>query len=68
METIIRAEWGYDCYFSSFNSRSRGVCCLIKPNFEHKINRVRGDIGGEFSCFRPFYSRHRHDTYKYIWT
>ena len=48
IERVIRAEWGYDVYFSSFNSRQRGVCCLIRPNFEHKVRRVKGDIGGNY--------------------
>ena len=48
LEKIIRAEWGYDCYFSSFNSRSRGVCCLIQSNFEHTVRKIKGDIGGNF--------------------
>ena len=48
MENFIRSEWGYEAYFSSFNSRSRGVCCLINPTFEHKVNRVKGDVGGNY--------------------
>ena len=29
LENCIRAEWGYKCYFSSYNSSSRGVAILF---------------------------------------
>ena len=37
IERQIRAEWGYECYFSSFSSQSRGVAILLNNNFDFKI-------------------------------
>ena len=37
MERQIRAEWGYECYFSSFNSQSRGVAILFSNTFDFKL-------------------------------
>ena len=32
-EQYIRSQWGYECYFSSFSSQSRGVAILLKSKF-----------------------------------
>lgn len=47
-ESYIKAEWGYDAYFSSFNSCSRGVMILLNNNFEHKVEKVITDINGNY--------------------
>ena len=45
-EKYIRTQWGYDCYFSSFSSQSRGVSTMLNPNFEHKVTQVKKDNEG----------------------
>ena len=35
-ENIYTSEWGYQAYFSSFTTNSRGVAILFKNNFELK--------------------------------
>ena len=45
-ESYIRAEWGYNCYFSSLSSSARGVAIMFNNNFEYKINKVYKDTGG----------------------
>ena len=46
MEDIARNEWGFECYFSSFKSNSRGVAILFNNNFEHNIKNVTTDDNG----------------------
>ena len=46
LENWIRAEWGYKCYFASYNSSSRGVAILFKNNFEISVNKVYKAIAG----------------------
>lgn len=48
MESFIRAEWGYDIYFSSYTTMSRGVMILINNNFEQTVKRVKTDKNGNF--------------------
>jgi hypothetical protein len=48
LEKYIRAEWGYDCYFASHNSSSRGVAVLLNNNFEFEVKRVFRDQGGNY--------------------
>ena len=48
MEKHIRSEWGYECYFSSFNSQSRGVGIMFNNNFEFKVNKIIKDENGNF--------------------
>lgn len=46
LEPYISAEWGYQCYFASFNSNSRGVAVLFNNNFEFKVKEVyKGEDG-----------------------
>ena len=40
----IKAEWGYNIYFSCFNKYCRGVLVLLNDNFEHKVERVNSDV------------------------
>lgn len=48
LESFIKAEWGYDAYFSSYTTNSRGVMVLINNNFEQKVERVKTDKNGNF--------------------
>ena len=46
MENFISTEWGYESYFSSYNSNSRGVAVLFNNNFEFKVKDIdKGDRG-----------------------
>jgi exonuclease III len=45
-EVYIRSQWGYECYFSSHTSNSRGVAILLNNNFEYKLNRMQQDANG----------------------
>ena len=33
---MIRAEWGYECFFAGFTTNSRGVAIVFNNNFEFK--------------------------------
>ena len=48
LENCIRAEWGYKCYFASYNSSSRGVTILFNNNFEFSVTKVNKDIAGNY--------------------
>lgn len=43
---LIRSQWGYECYFSNFNSQSRGVAILINNNFDYKFISKENDGNG----------------------
>ena len=45
-ENYIRAQWGYECFFSSHNSQSRGVAILLNNNFEFKLHKIKKDLDG----------------------
>lgn len=47
-EDFLRNEWGYNAYFSSFKSNSRGVAILLNNNFESKVHREKKDRNGNF--------------------
>ena len=46
LEPFIKAEWGYDIYFSSYTTMSRGVMVLSNNNFEQKVKRIKTDKNG----------------------
>lgn len=48
LEAFIKAEWGYEAFFSSYTTNSRGVMILINNNFEQKVNRVKIDKNGNY--------------------
>ena len=39
MENDIQNKWGYDIYFNSFSSKSRGVTIFLNNNFELKVHK-----------------------------
>ena len=47
-ENDIRTLWGYDCFFSTYSSNSRGVAILFKNNFEFSVSKVKGDSDGNY--------------------
>ena len=48
IENRVRCEWGFDAYFSSFSSNSRGVCILFNNNFEYKVTGQISDPNGNY--------------------
>lgn len=48
IETSIRSMWGFECFFSSFSSNSRGVAILFNNNFEFKVLKEKKDINGNY--------------------
>ena len=45
-EKVIRTQWGYECYFSSYNTQARGVAILLNNNFEYNLHNVIKDENG----------------------
>ena len=43
---VIRTQWGYECYFSSYNTQVRGVAILLNNNFEYNLHNVIKDENG----------------------
>ena len=56
LEERVKREWGYDAYFSSFTSNSRGVAILINNNIEYKLINVSRDVNGNvlILCIKAF--------------
>ena len=48
VEKIVRSEWGYECFFSSYTSRARGVAICLNNTFEYKLKDVIKDPNGNF--------------------
>ena len=48
LEKLVANEWGFRVYFSSHDSRSRGVAILFNNNFEFKIHKTITDCSGNF--------------------
>jgi len=48
IEKQIRSEWGYECFFASFTTQSRGVAILLNNNFDFKIKNVTRDPQGNY--------------------
>ena len=48
IENIITNEWGYKAFFSSFDSRSRGVAIFFQNTFEFTIHNILKDQSGNF--------------------
>lgn len=45
-ENIIKTQWGYEVFFSSFKSNARGVATLVNNNCEFKsLNVIQDDSG-----------------------
>ena len=46
LEPYVAAEWGYQCFFSSHTSNSRGVAILFNSSFELKVlDSYKGEQG-----------------------
>lgn len=51
-EKYIRAEWGYEGWFNSFSSNSRGVAILFNNTFEFQMKQTYSDNSGNFIILR----------------
>lgn len=47
-EMNIKTMWGYECYFSSFSSNSRGVAIMFNNNVEFKALKEKKDANGNY--------------------
>ena len=63
IENQIRTEWGFECYFASHNSQSRGVAILMNNTFQFSVTKTIKDPNGNFFLelvwavyFYPFFS------------
>ena len=45
-ENYIRSQWGFECFFSSFSSESRGCAIMFNNNFEYKLHSKETDLEG----------------------
>ena len=45
---LWKAEWGYQAYFTSYESNKAGVCILFNNNFNLQIQRLYTDPVGRF--------------------
>lgn len=48
MEQTVRVEWGYETYYSSFASNSRGIAIMFNNNFEFKVHEQISDKIGNY--------------------
>ena len=44
----IRSEWGYESFFASYNTQSRGVAILFNNTFDFKAKVIDSDPQGNF--------------------
>ena len=52
IEERIKREWGFDIFFASYNSNSRGVAILVNNNIEYKCLNVVQDPNGNYLILR----------------
>ena len=48
IENQICTEWGFECYFASHNSQSRGVAILMNNTFQFSVIKTIKDPNGNF--------------------
>ena len=48
LEPYVAAEWGYQAYFASYNSVSRGVAILFNNTFEFRVKKSLSDENGNY--------------------
>ena len=41
LEAFIKSEWGYEIFFSSYTTMSRGTMILLNNNFEQKVKKLK---------------------------
>ena len=58
LEKEVRNQLGYQCYFSSFTTNSRGGAILINNNFDFKVIEEKGDSTGNFHILKARIENH----------
>ena len=48
IERQIRSEWGFESFFASYSSQSRGVAILFNNTFDFKVNVIDSDTEGNY--------------------
>ena len=59
MENNIQSEWGYEVYFNSFTSQSRGIAIFLNNNFDYKVHNKLDDTSGNFLALDITFSNTR---------
>ena len=59
MENNIQSEWGYEVYFNSFTSQSRGIAIFLNNNFDYKVHNKLDDTSGNFLALEITFSNTR---------
>lgn len=67
-ESYIRSQWGYECYFSFYNTQSRGVAILINNNFDFKLDNIKHDANGNLLIVNCAIDGKKNSTDFIIWT
>ncbi|CAH3160508.1 unnamed protein product, partial [Porites lobata] len=58
---LWKAEWGYQAYFTSFESNKAGVCILFNNNFNLQLQRLYTDPAGRFIIYKPSFFQNFYD-------
>ena len=48
MEKLVKAEWGYTCFFDSYATNSKGVAILFLNNFQHDVHKIKTGGNGAY--------------------
>ena len=48
MEKLVKAKWGYQCFFDSYATNSKGVAILFLNNFQHDVREVKTGGNGAY--------------------
>ena len=48
MEKLVKAEWGYQCFFDSYAINLKGVSILFLNNFQHDVHKVKTGGNGAY--------------------
>lgn len=48
LEPYWKSEWGYNAYFSSYTSNSRGIIILFRNSFKYELHREIADTDGNY--------------------
>lgn len=58
IENEVRNMWGYQCFFSSYSTNSRGVAILVNNNFDFKPLTEKGDVDGNYLLLKACIEGH----------
>lgn len=57
-ENEVKNLWGYQCFFSSYSTNSRGVAILVNNNFDFKPLTEKGDVDGNYLLLKACIEGH----------